>query len=375
MRILHVVNAVNEGGIRTLLLDMVEYQIKEGNEVAILCTLKDTRYYKATAEFEKTKVKIIRGDYNNPYNPMHIRIIRKYMKSFDVVHVHMFPNQLYAKIALNLLPRKLQPAIITTEHSTYNNRRKYPLLKLIDRWFYKSYDKIVGISQPTANNLTKWLNSPQISKNIVTINNGININKFKNARSNIDSIIPFFCKEDKYVVMVARLEQPKDPITLVRALKYCLDYVHVIFIGSGSLVSSIQDEVGRLGLNSRVHILGNREDVPQILKGCDIGVLSTQWEGFGLVAVEYMAAGLPVVVTDVEGVKEVVGDPDSLFPYQDEKRLGERIMKLLEDEKYREEKILHSLAQAAKYSVTEMNEHYLSVYNEVIKKQNNKYSI
>lgn len=371
MKILHILNELYQGGIRSLLIEMVKFQIQTGNEVSILCLIKDPEFYKNISEFENMGAKIIKGSYDNPYNPLNIFPVKKHLKNYDIVHIHHFPNQLYAKIAYILTPKKNRPGFITTEHSTYNNRRKYPILRYIDRWFYRSYDSIVGISEPTTRNLQRWLNSSKLQDKITTITNGININKFKDAENKIHQVLKLTPdSRRKYVVMVSRMEYPKDPLTLVRSTKYFTKDVHLVFVGSGDLCSQIIEEANRLNISDRVHVLGNRADIPEILKGCDVGVLSTKWEGFGLVAAEYMAAGLPVIVTDVEGLRDVVEETDSLFNYQDSETLGKKINRLLTDENYRKRKQAHSLSQGQKYSVDLMNQKYLSLYNRCRKKDN-----
>lgn len=366
MRILHILTTIYQGGVRSIVLDLVKAQIKAGHEVSILCLLNEDRYFNNTEDFKETGVTIIRGTYKNSRNPLHIFVIRKYLKDFDIAHIHLFPNQLFSKVACQTLSSKHQPILITTEHSTFNNRRNYPILRNLDRWFYKFYSKIICISKPAEENLKKWLNDEEINKKIVTINNGVDIQKFATAENHLQEVIPFD-QSKKYVVMVARMDYPKDPLTLVKSLSLCSDNIELILIGAGSLTKSIKEEAAKLNLKNRIHLLGTRDDVPQLLKGCAIGVISTKWEGFGLVAVEYMAAGLPVLATDVEGLKDIVGDKESLFPYKDWKILGEKIEKLINDPKLWKQKKFLFEKRCNLFSVNEMISKYAQVYSEVLK--------
>lgn len=368
MRILHVVNTIYQGGIRTLLLDMVKYQLNQGNEVAILCLIDNDKYFTTSKEFAETGVKIIRGASKDSYSPRSILNIKKHLGNYDVVHVHQFPNQLYAKVANNLIPCSKRPVLVTTEHNTYNNRRKYPVLKYLDRWFYKGYDGIICISDSTEENLKTWLKSKSLNKKIKTITNGIPLDRFANAENKLAQILGERYREDhKYLVMVARMEYPKDPHTLLNVLPLVAKNIDIIYVGDGNYCDDIREASKKMGVENRVHIMGNRSDVPEILKGSDIGVLSTKWDGFGLVAAEYMAAGLPVLITNVDGLRDVVNDKDATFPYQDSKTLATKITKLLTDEEYRKEKVSHSLNRARHFSVDQMNEKYLQLYNELLK--------
>ncbi len=162
---------------------------------------------------------------------------------------------------------------------------------------------------------------------------------------------------------------PKDPFSLLESLPYCPEETNLVFVGEGEYCEKIKQKAVEMGVENRVHILGNRPDVPQILKGCHIGVLSTKFDGFGLVAAEYMAAGLPVVVTDVEGLRDVVDDQTSLFAYKDSKTLGKKISRLLTDEDYYNKKQEYSIGRAKLFSSNEMNKKYLEVYNEIKSKK------
>ena len=299
-------------------------------------------------------------------NILNILTIRKYIKDKDVVHVHHFPNQLFTKIAIDLIPKKKRPALITTEHSTFNNRRKYSFLRAVDRWFYRSYDKICCISPQAYDNLNIWLSDSKLTDKIITINNGINIPKYSEAKNNLPEVLENYDSNIFYAVMVACMDYPKDPLTVIKSLDFTPENVHLVFIGDGNLVESMKSEVNNMGISDRVHFLGLRSDVPELLKGCDVGVLSTKWEGFGLVAAEYMAAGLPVLVTNVEGLREVAGDRDSIFEYQDYNDLGEKITRLATDAGYYNEKKEHSSRQAKLFSAETMNKSYLKQYQDIL---------
>ena len=81
----------------------------------------------------------------------------------------------------------------------------------------------------------------------------------------------------------------------------------MLLVGDGSLRSSLE------GIE-RVHLLGVRTDLPELLSACDVFAMASQWEGHPLALIEAMAAGLPVVATAVGGVPEIVGDAGLLCP-------------------------------------------------------------
>ena len=126
------------------------------------------------------------------------------------------------------------------------------------------------------------------------------------------------------VVSVARFEKQKDHETLLEAFAR-LDHreVELVLIGAGALQEERRNQAERLGIASRVRWLGALDDVASHLSRADVFTLTSRWESLPLSIIEAMAAGLPVVATDVGGVGELVvdrstgalvppGDPDAL---------------------------------------------------------------
>jgi len=114
--------------------------------------------------------------------------------------------------------------------------------------------------------------------------------------------------------------------------------LHLVLVGGGSpLFEEIQEHVASLGLSRRVHMLGMRDDVPNLLEGFDIFALATRKEAAGAVFVEAGAAGVPVVGTRVDGVPEMMKDGVSgiLVPLDDVPALTAAIRRLVEDPELR----------------------------------------
>jgi glycosyltransferase involved in cell wall biosynthesis len=136
------------------------------------------------------------------------------------------------------------------------------------------------------------------------------------------------------LVMVGRLQAPKDPLTFVRALATLggQDF-DALLVGDGPERALVEEEVRRLGIEALVRLLGERSDVPELLRRADIFVLSTRSEGLPLSVLEAMAAGLPVVASNVGGVPELVidGETGLLVPPGDPHSLAGAIERLLGD--------------------------------------------
>ncbi len=137
--------------------------------------------------------------------------------------------------------------------------------------------------------------------------------------------------------MVARFNPQKNQNLLLHALSEVKLPFKLILVGDGPNLSQAQETARKLGLAERVEFLGSRQDVDKILSQVHISVLSTHWESFGLVSVEAMRSGLPVVSSDVGGVREVVveGETGFLVPLDDVKAMRERLTQLIADAELR----------------------------------------
>ncbi|MDX3896389.1 glycosyltransferase family 4 protein [Pusillimonas sp.] len=114
--------------------------------------------------------------------------------------------------------------------------------------------------------------------------------------------------------------------------------LHLVFVGGGSPVfEEVQAYIAEKGLGKRIHLLGRRSDVPNLLAGFDLFALATEQEASGTVFVEAAAAGLAVVGTDVDGVPEMMenGTTGLLVPLHDQKALTEALRTLIEDPELR----------------------------------------
>lgn len=109
------------------------------------------------------------------------------------------------------------------------------------------------------------------------------------------------------IVMVARFDEPKDQMLLLRALEKLRDIDWQLdLIGDGPKRSSLRGKAEQLGLESRVIFLGSVHNVHQYISMGDIFVLASKWEGLPISVIEAMQVGLPVICSNVGGVSEIV---------------------------------------------------------------------
>jgi glycosyltransferase involved in cell wall biosynthesis len=142
---------------------------------------------------------------------------------------------------------------------------------------------------------------------------------------------------DAFIVgQVGRLTRQKAPLDLLEAFERLARVrpdAHLVFLGDGPLRPVLEAGARSAGLEERVHILGMRRDVPQVLRAFDVLALASRWEGLPRVLPQAMAAGLPIVATRVAGVPEAVADGENgwLVEPGDADAFGERLLRLAAD--------------------------------------------
>ena len=112
---------------------------------------------------------------------------------------------------------------------------------------------------------------------------------------------------------VARLEQQKDPLFALELLRKLPQHVKLVWVGDGRLREEFERSMHQNGLASRVHLEGWRNDARERLAGFDVFILPSEYEGFPFAVLEAMAAGLPCVVSNVDGNSEAVVDGETGF--------------------------------------------------------------
>lgn len=360
MKILHITNSIAEGGVESLLLDILPRMVAAGHTVDLL--VLDKNRVEMSRAFENRGVRVIRSNRNSARHPGNIFLIRRLMRRYDLTHVHLFPGQYYAVIAKWLRPFRRTP-LVTTEHNTVNNRRSHRIFKLLDSLIYRRYSRIIAISEGTRTNLKEWAGVDS-----TLVYNGIDLSRFedKNVHAVNRSTLGFSA-QDVLMIMVARFFHQKDQATIIRALPLLPARCSLVLVGSGGTeMEDCRALAAELGVQKRVCFAGRQSRPQDYIAACDIGVLSSHFEGFGLAAVEYMALGKPTVVSDLDGLREAVSDAALLVDPQNAESLARQIARLIDNPSLMSALSERARNRAAQLSVDNTVAGYLEVYRNIL---------
>jgi glycosyltransferase involved in cell wall biosynthesis len=252
----------------------------------------------------------------------------------DILHSHLF----YASVFASPLGRLAGvPVIVETPH--LRERWRHGWLKshyVVDRAIGRLVDRYIAVSEANATYLVGEKGIP--ARKVAVVPNGVDLDRFDTRSIDGGQIrrAHGLRPDDRLIVVIGRLEPQKGHTVLLEALPAVaarVPGVRAVLVGEGSLRRELESDAARLGLTSRVTFTGYCADVVPWLAAADLTVLPSFYEGLPLAAIESLAAGRPVVASEVDGTPEVVVDGRTglTVPPGDPAALAAALVRLLDD--------------------------------------------
>ena len=198
----------------------------------------------------------------------------------------------------------------------------------------------------------------------------------------ISSISPFdrkwakkiigFKETDFVVLFVGKLIPYKDPFTLLKGIRYASNKqkdLRLIVVGTGELDKEIRSKTRKLKLEDKVTFFGliNTEQLRMCYSAADLFILPSVNEAFGIVLLEAMAFGLPIIASNTGACPEVVGNAGLLFNQGDYEDLGEKILRVMTNQNLRRKLSEYGLRRVTQtFSIEEQIAKYISLYKNII---------
>lgn len=327
MKILYVITGLGLGGAEKVVVDLAEQMNGLGHEVRI-AYLKGEAIVKPKSSDIGLIALGLEGVSQAISASKKYRALVKEFKP-DVVHAHMIHANIFTRVLRKFI---ITPRLICTAHS--NNEGGH-FRMLAYKLTHSLSDLTTNVSQSAAKSFERFGAVP--NGGIQTVYNGINLNKFK-YNSTLSKKIKNELNVDKNTTLflaVGRMHEAKDYPNLLYSffnLKESLNgerRIKLIIAGDGHLKLKIKQLISELKLDEDVLLLGSRDDISSLMSAADVFVLSSSFEGFGLVVAEAMACECFVVATDCGGVKEVMGGSGILVSSKNTIQLTDALQKIL----------------------------------------------
>lgn len=293
-------------------------------------------------------------------------------RDYDLVHTHSIGGNFYGRLA----GRLARIPVVTTVHAdtratmndAYAKRRWLSdFYSGLDLWMARLSSRLVVFSSFLARSLrTRGISESKVS----IVRGGLGLGRMGDA-SRVRGEFDVTGKES-IITTVGRLVATKNQGLFLRAARCVLERrpdCLFLIVGLGPLEVELKKTAEELGLSEKVHFLGWREDVEDVLAASDVFVVSSNSEGLSLVTIEAMAQGKPVVATHVGALDELVEAERTgiLVPANDERSLGLAILRLLNNPEERREMGAAARARVERdFTIGGMVEDTELLYREVL---------
>lgn len=361
MKILFIITGLGLGGAERIVSELADNFSRKGHTVKIAYLTGE-----AIVRPHDRSIEILPLDLHS-FNdlPRALLKLRTLISSYrpDIVHSHMFHANILARLVR--LTSKI-PKLICTAHSSNEGGRMRMTL-------YRLTDKLATISTNVSQEAVDALVGKRAAhrNRMISIPNGIDVDKFRFSESHRFTIREEFNipHNTKVLLSVGRFAKEKDYPNLIASLSYLKQSKHdfvAFIVGDGPLRENIETLVFEHQLETNVFLLGQRNDIPQLMSASDIFVLSSKYEGLPLVVAEAMSCERIVVATDCGGVAEVLGDCGFLAQPSSPQSLKAQIDRAMElsIEQSRAMGRQARLRVISNFSIDTCAEKYLELYSE-----------
>ena len=307
MRICHLITTISRGGAENQLLILAEEQISLGHSVVIV-PLKSN--LDLQEEFETLGVQVITNLHNRSFFSQ-VFLARK-LSNFDVLHAHL-PQ---AEIIGSLVRHK---SYFISRHYGGSFHPKAPeyLSRVLSRFAIRNCKTVIAISDSVKEYLI-FSEEVKDSGKIRVVKYGFNVQKYRDKTKTMQ-----IQKKSVKTLMgtLARLSPEKDLTTLIlgysKYLEKCTESTSKLEIfGEGPERDKLSLLINQLGLRDTISLPGKTQNPAIAMESFDLFILTSLYEGFGMVLLEAMALGKPIICSRIPAAVEVLGDTGAAVYFQ-----------------------------------------------------------
>lgn len=335
--IVHVVDCLETGGLERVVTDLAIEQARRGHRVIVFSITGSGSF---AGELEAAGVRVVVGGKRRAFDTGVIRALRRAIIDCDtdIVHTHNFVPNYYAVIAL-AWPCGRRRVLVNTCH---NMGARLSNARL--RWLYRlSLARTTRVAMVGAQVHEHFVDSGLVrADRAEVLLNGIPTRRFASGpEARLAARVILGLAPDAVLIgSVGRLVALKHHrllLELMPALAAACPTVELVLLGDGPLRAELEALADSLSIRGRVHFLGARDDVAQLLPALDVFALPSLTEGLSIALLEACATGLAIVATAVGGNPEIVTDGRTglLVPPDDREAMRNALEALLNDDALR----------------------------------------
>ncbi|HHT72384.1 MAG TPA: glycosyltransferase family 4 protein [Firmicutes bacterium] len=308
--------------------------------------------------------------------PISIRAF-KVLRELDVDIIHTHAPFLSGQLGANLA-RKLGVPLFFTHHTVYQEYVHYvpapqkatkAVVINFLKWYCRQCDHIIA---PTEMTREMILDLYKLPTPVTTLPTGVDLDPYDDADPTWLRASLGIPQEQPVILSLGRLSKEKSPGMLLQAfsiIRERLPEAVFVFAGGGPIREALEQDAQRMGLGSHTYFTGplDADQVAAAYMGADLFMFASQTETQGLVSLEAMAGGLPIVAVDASGTNAVVvhGKTGFLTP-PDPEALAEKALQVLQSPELMAEFSAQARKQAEQYSVTATASRLVKLYESVL---------
>jgi len=368
-KVLHLVSSGGLFGAERVILNLASQQ-KDGDVIAWVGAINNMHnpHLEIIQEAQNDGLKTAVFDSRSQADLNTISSLKKFLKEnrIDILHTHNYKSDITGFLATRLTHVKW----VATMHGWISGDSKLRWYESLDRFVLKFASQVICVSQ---NNYDRLLNIGINRDSLSVIANGIDLEQFSSSSGDQGLKKSLGIDPNTTVItIVGRLGEEKGHKVLFKALSSVIGQypdIKCLVVGDGPLMEKLKGQAADLGLSRHIIFTGNRKDVADIYKICDILVNASFTEGLPMTILEAMASKVTVIATRVGAVPQVIrnGENGILLEPGDAESLSQAITGLIKDAGRRK-----ALAQTAykdvceHYSEQQMAEKYKNLYQGAV---------
>lgn len=365
--VLHLLKGLGPGGAEHLVLGQVA--ASDNADVRYLAAHLVPRKNQLVPSLENHGAKVTCLDADDPRDPRWLARLRQLIlaEQVDVIHGHSPLVAAQVRPMLRTLSGSLRPSMVYTEHNQWG--RHVPVTRNLNRATIALEDRVFAVSQAVKDSMRPAFNR---RVDISVLRHGVDVEAVSNLRFQHTAVRDELGLEPRNIVIgtVANFRHEKGYDIMLEAAAKAIAQdpdLRFVSVGQGPLVDEIVAHRDRLGLGDRFDLLGYRADATRVMSAFDIFTLASRHEGLPVALMDAMALGLPVVATNVGGIREAAtSEVARLVKSGDVAGLASAWVAAADDERWRVDASRAALERSADFDIRTAVRTLESTYQELV---------